>query len=168
MNEPSKAVGIDLLKTYYTQAYSLVRKASPCAIISIEGIYGPWDVMDTINEPNVIVESHFYDVFNGADFKSAQEEIYYIRSSRVSDIKSYQKAGRNLLIGEFSNAMGYGSPSPSEQKEFSLAQMQVFAGAKAGWFFWSLKINKPGTPHWDLRLSIANGWMPKKPNGQWY
>lgn len=168
MNEPGKGVGIELLKKYYELAYVVIRRSSPCAFLAMEGFSSPWDIMDTVNEPNTMVEAHFYDVFNGMGFDSAQEEVFYIKANRARDIKSYQKFHRPLLIGEFSNAMAFRGPAPSQQQEFSLAQMQVYGQAKAGWFFWSLKLNKPGDVHWNWRLSSARGWLPKRPNGNWY
>ncbi|CAI5971266.1 unnamed protein product [Closterium sp. NIES-64] len=168
MNEPSLDVPLPMLKTYYTQGYNIIRQYSPCAYVSIEGQYGPYDIMSTINEPNTFVESHFYDVFQSKNFASASEEIAWLQMQRTQDITSYQKFGRPLLIGEFSNAMKYTKPTAAEQQLFSLAQMQTYAQATAGWFFWSLKIKKSNTFHWDFKASTERGWLPKKPSGYWY
>ncbi|GJP70349.1 hypothetical protein CLOP_g1293 [Closterium sp. NIES-67] len=168
MNEPSLDVPLPMLKTYYTQAFNIIRRYSPCAYVSIEGQYSPFDVMSTINEPNTFVESHFYNVFQSTEFASASEEIAWTQSKWGGDITNYQKFGRPLLIGEFSNAMKYGSPTAAEQQQFSLTQMQTFGKAGAGWFFWSLKIKKSNTYHWDFKASTQRGWLPKRPSGQWY
>ncbi|GJP29241.1 hypothetical protein CLOM_g21249 [Closterium sp. NIES-68] len=169
MNEPSLSVPLDLLKSYYVNATAIIRRWNPCVYISMEGQTGPDDVQSLMaGEPNVILESHVYDVFSPGGYSSAQQEIYEMQTSRKERIAEHQQYGRMLLVGEFSNAMGYSPVTPDEQTAFSLAQMQTLGTAKAGWFFWSLKINKPNTKHWDFYQSQLQGWLPKRPNGHWY
>ncbi|CAI5458127.1 unnamed protein product [Closterium sp. Yama58-4] len=169
MNEPSLSIPLDLLQSYYVNATAILRRWNPCVFIAMEGRTGPDEVQALMaSEPNVILETHIYDVFNPDGYTSAQQEIYEMQTSRKDRIAEHQQYGRMLLVGEFSNAMGFSPVTPDEQAAFSLAQMQTLATAKAGWFFWSYKINKPNTRHWDFYQSRTAGWLPKRPNGHWY
>lgn len=47
-------------------------------------------------------------------------------------------------MGEFSNAMAAGNVETGPQTAFSTQQLQTFATAQAGWFFWSYKLDRTG------------------------
>ncbi|CAI5513396.1 unnamed protein product [Closterium sp. Naga37s-1] len=70
---------------------------------------------------------------------TAAQEVEYTRTTMPAKLRDYQQFGRPVLVGEFSNAMAH--PDDSYQAAFGKVQLQAFATAQAGWFFWSLKHN---------------------------
>ncbi|CAI5476128.1 unnamed protein product [Closterium sp. Yama58-4] len=177
LNEPvvggaNGYAGVDLedMRGYYSAAFNAIRARCLCCFVAMEGRVGSnfGDVMWHMNDAwhnNVILEQHIYDVFG--NFFSSQGvnfELDYAYTTRVNNIVSFQeKVGRQLLVGEFCNAMG-NPATPEQQANFSLAQMKAFSHAKAGWFFWSWKLNTTGTHHWQFVNSYERGWLPKKPD----
>ncbi|CAI5465592.1 unnamed protein product [Closterium sp. Yama58-4] len=211
LNEPvvggaNGYAGVDLedMRGYYSAAFNTIRARCLCCFVAMEGRVGSnfGDVMWHMNDAwhnNVLLEQHIYDVFgNFFSSKGVDWEIEYAHTTRKDNIIAFQqKVGRNLLVGEFCNAMG-NSATPEQQANFSLGQMKAFSYAKAGWFFWSWKLNTTvpsqvgftmhsvsclspfppvfvllippvaGTHHWQFVNSYDNGWLPKKPDGNWY
>ncbi|CAI7873961.1 unnamed protein product [Closterium sp. NIES-53] len=181
LNEPvvpgaNGYAGVDLedMRGYYSAAFNAIRARCLCCFVAMEGRVGSnfgdvmWHMSDAWHN-NVILEQHIYEVFG--NFFSSQGvnfELDYAYTTRVNNIVSFQeKVGRQLLVGEFCNAMG-NSATPEQQANFSLGQMKAFSLAKAGWFFWSWKLNTTGTHHWQFVNSYERGWLPKKPDGNWY
>lgn len=172
-----KGVDKNVLIDYYTKAYDVIRYYSPCAFVSMEGrVWSTtWEVhwvMWDIWHRNLMLETHIYDVFDTTTFAkmTPQQEVQYVRNNRPAQIKDLQQFGRALLVGEWSNAMAKFPPDSDLQtlKDFGRAQLEAFATSKVGWFFWSLKINSTGAPHWDWYKSTSNGWLPKKSDGNWW
>ncbi|CAI6008460.1 unnamed protein product [Closterium sp. NIES-65] len=116
--------------------------------MSMEGRIGSniwevhWHLYDNIHT-NVILESHLYNVFNpelvNNKKMTAAQEVEYTHTTMPAKLRDYQQFGRPVLVGEFSNAMAH--PDDSYQAAFGKAQLQAFATAQAGWFFWLLKHN---------------------------
>eukprot|EP00271_Cylindrocystis_brebissonii_P023032 TRINITY_DN9213_c0_g2_i1.p1 TRINITY_DN9213_c0_g2~~TRINITY_DN9213_c0_g2_i1.p1 ORF type:complete len:704 (-),score=48.07 TRINITY_DN9213_c0_g2_i1:998-3109(-) len=174
MNEPKYTVRITTLQDWYVDAYNLIRSYSPCLYISMQSRIGSniFDVYWLMNDnlhTNLILEVHVYDLFGSVSVKTAAEEIAYVKTQRLKEIASMQAvAPRTVLIGEFCNAMAT-SPTPSEQLAWSLAQMQTFATAVNGWFFWSLNLETDGYDNWKWFKSRQNGLLPKNPaTNRWY
>ncbi|CAI5953690.1 unnamed protein product [Closterium sp. NIES-64] len=184
VNEPAapwaygvqSGVSLPLLKKYYSAGYKALRKGAKCAFMSMEGRIGSniwevhWHLYDNIHT-NVILESHLYNVFNpelvNNKKMTAAQEVEYTRTTMPAKLRDYQQFGRPVLVGEFSNAMAH--PDDSYQAAFSKAQLQAFATAQAGWFFWSLKHNiSLGYEHWSFVKSREKGWLPQKSPGVWW
>ncbi|CAI7914775.1 unnamed protein product [Closterium sp. NIES-54] len=184
VNEPAapwaygvqSGVSLPLLKKYYSAGYKALRKGAKCAFMSMEGRIGSniwevhWHLYDNIHT-NVILESHLYNVFNPELVNNKQmtaaQEVEYTRTTMPAKLRDYQQFGRPVLVGEFSNAMAH--PDDSYQAAFGKAQLQAFANAQAGWFFWSLKHNiSLGYEHWSFAKSRAKGWLPQKSPGVWW
>ncbi|CAI5962680.1 unnamed protein product [Closterium sp. NIES-65] len=154
LNEPvvpgaNGYAGVDLedMRGYYSAAFNAIRARCLCCFVAMEGRVGSnfgdvmWHMSDAWHN-NMILEQHIYEVFG--NFFSSQGvnfELDYAYTTRVNNIVSFQeKVGRQLLVGEFCNAMG-NPATPEQQANFSLGQMKAFSHAKAGWFFWSWKLN---------------------------
>ncbi|GJP53850.1 hypothetical protein CLOM_g12975 [Closterium sp. NIES-68] len=184
VNEPAapwvygiqSGVTLPFLKRYYTAGYAALRKGAKCAFMSMEGRIGSniwemhWHLYDNVHT-NVILESHFYNVFNpelvNNKGMTAAQEVQYTSTTMPAKIKDYQQFGRPLLVGEFSNAMAH--PDDNYQAAFGKAQLQAFGTAQAGWFFWSLKHNiSLGWEHWSFVKSREKGWLPQKSAGVWW
>ncbi|CAI7880230.1 unnamed protein product [Closterium sp. NIES-53] len=89
----------------------------------------------------------------------------------LSPYKLYMNLGKGFTTPTAESmkvTSDYAKPTAAEQQLFSQAQMQTYGQATAGWFFWSLKIKKSNTFHWDFKASTERGWLPKKPSGYWY
>ncbi|CAI5476131.1 unnamed protein product [Closterium sp. Yama58-4] len=178
LNEPvvpgaNGYAGVDLedMRGYYSAGFNAIRARCLCCFVAMEGRVGSnfGDVMWHMRHNNVILEQHIYEVFgNFFSSKGVEWEIEYAHTTRKDNIIAFQqKVGRQLLVGEFCNAMG-NPATPEQQANFSLGQMKAFSYAKAGWFFWSWKLNNTGTHHWQFVNSYDRGWLPKKPDGNWY
>ncbi|CAI5531407.1 unnamed protein product [Closterium sp. Naga37s-1] len=175
LNEPvvpgaNGYAGVDLedMRGYYSAGFNAIRARCLCCFVAMEGRVGSnfgdvmWHMSDAWHN-NVLLEQHIYEVFgNFFSSKGVDWEIEYAHTTRKDNIIAFQqKVGRNLLVGEFCNAMG-NSATSEQQANFSLGQMKAFSHAKAGWFFWSWKLNTTGTCFLRLLLGQMKAFSHAK------
>lgn len=185
LNEPvfvsETITPLTTLQNYYSQAYDAVRAVAPCAYMSMMWRMGSnpwhdvmWEMLDDYHT-NTMLESHNYDAFSHDQWATPADEIADMAQNQVQNLKDLQYyttqggVNRPLMIGEWCNSMGAGGATSNDVTNFALAQMQSYASAQGGWFFWSLKMeNDTGDPQWQWYSSAANGWLPQKPGGGWW
>eukprot|EP00850_Spirogloea_muscicola_P006073 SM000028S10167 [mRNA] locus=s28:769389:773247:- [translate_table: standard] len=176
LNEPlGDYIPMSILQDYYTKAYDIVRSYSPCAYVSFSPLTdspdSAFDDFMTVRQGynNVIFDAHVYHVFDGTfTNKSAAYNIDYTRTTSVDYLKGLEKGGHLVMVGEWSLAM-YGDAQATSQDtaDFGTAQLETYGGTSAGWFFWSLKVNRWGYNEWNFQKSDSYGWLQQKPGGGW-
>eukprot|EP00850_Spirogloea_muscicola_P011959 SM000076S21780 [mRNA] locus=s76:278637:282461:+ [translate_table: standard] len=162
LNEPlGDYIPMSILQDYYTKAYDIVRSYSPCAYVSFSPLTdspdSAFDDFMTVRQGynNVIFDAHVYHVFDGTfTNKSAAYNIDYTRTTSVDYLKGLEKGGHLVMVGEWSLAM-YGDAQATSQDTaaFGTAQLETYGGTSAGWFFWSLKVNRWGYNEWNFQKS---------------
>lgn len=87
---------------------------------------------------------------------------------------SFLQGNRLVMLGEWS----LGLPPPGTNKNpiiteedyeaFGKAQLDIYGRlAKAGWAFWSYKIEDEVNTAWNFRDSRSRGWLPFEEVDQW-
>jgi len=174
MNEAAPwaiAGGLDTVKSYYLQAYPVVRQHLPASkyIVMIEEAFSPFDWVDFMKSSeyeNVVLDVHLYQCFDG----SWREASYDKHLNVTCQVHQNMVASQTLptVVGEWSVAFKVESnfanaePYPNAEeitfmRDFAVAQMQVFGSH----FFWNFKCES--APMWDYALGMKGGWLSHVP-----
>jgi len=170
LNEPRWDVPLDIIKSYYQEAYRRVRKhlGKEKAVV-IHDAFRPFEWADFMRDPeyaNVLLDTHLYQCYTDEDRKRdihAQVEIAGLERKRQLDRMQQQLPG---IVGEWSCALD--PQSLRGAKGFSLdAAMRAYGSAQLisyettrGWFYWTYKIADGGA--WSFRDCVQRGWMPDR------
>ncbi|KAK9165779.1 hypothetical protein Scep_000970 [Stephania cephalantha] len=110
LNEPSAAdVPLDLLISFYSKGYQIVRNYSSSAYVIICQRIGKADPMELVQEnigaANLVVDLHYYNLFDSFFFNlSSLDNIQFIYKSRQNQLESLNRAnGPLIFIGEWVN-----------------------------------------------------------------
>ncbi|CAI7826483.1 unnamed protein product [Closterium sp. NIES-53] len=159
------------LKQYMLDAYSIIRKYSPCAFVGISPLLGQPPATDmagfmtnALDHNNVMIDVHYYNVFD-LDINtnpSFQAHIDYVRNQRATELKALSEGDRTVLVGEWSLALPeFVGAKEGDYGVYSQTQLEVYNNASAGWFFWSFKVDKDshGVPNWAMITAQNKGWL---------
>jgi glucan 1,3-beta-glucosidase len=174
MNEAAPwaiAGGLSTVKSYYLQAYPVVRRHLPASkyIVMIEEAFSPYDWIGFMNSSeyeNVVLDVHLYQCFDW----QLQQASYDTHLNVTCQIHQNMVAVQSLptVVGEWSvafkveSAFANTEPYPntgeiSFMREFALTQIQVFGSH----FFWNFKCES--APMWDYALGLQGGWLVHLP-----
>ncbi|XP_019055377.1 PREDICTED: glucan 1,3-beta-glucosidase A-like [Nelumbo nucifera] len=110
LNEPSAStVPLDLLVSYYSKDYQIVRKYSSTAYVIIcqrIGNADPFELYQTnISFSHIVVDLHYYNLFDTFFVNmSAVDNIQFIYKSRQAQLQALDSANGSLVfIGEWVN-----------------------------------------------------------------
>ncbi|KAF9610814.1 hypothetical protein IFM89_025055 [Coptis chinensis] len=163
LNEPSDSeVPLNVLVSYYSKGYQIVRKYSSTAYVIICQRIGNADPMElfqaNIGSSNIVVDLHYYNLFDNFFVNlSVIENIEYIYKRRQSQLQSLNRAnGPLLFIGEWVNEMSLTNASQFDYQDFGRSQLEVYSEASFGWAYWTLKNDRK---HWDFEWNIQNGYL---------
>ncbi|CAL1377602.1 unnamed protein product [Linum trigynum] len=163
LNEPSAAsVPLDLLVSYYSQGYQIVRKQSPSAYVIVCQRIGNADPLElyqaNIGSHNLVVDLHYYNLFDVFFVNmSASDNIEFIFKSRETQLAALNGAnGPLVFIGEWVNEWNVTSGSQAEYQNFGKAQLEVYNAASFGWAYWTLKNDRK---HWDFEWNVRNNYL---------
>ncbi len=171
VNEPRKEVPMEILQSYYLDAYQLVRKhISPeqGAVVFHDG-FRPMDwgnFMIEAEYQNVILDTHMYQCFGDEDKKrDIQGQVEFAVVQRKQQLNKMREKHR-CIVGEWS----CGLPPHTMRGLSGLAQdtaMRAYASAELlsyetseGWYFWTYRTESGGG--WNFRNCVERGWMPGK------
>ncbi|XP_009410130.2 probable glucan 1,3-beta-glucosidase A isoform X1 [Musa acuminata AAA Group] len=174
LNEPSAAaVPLDVLVSYYTRGYHIVRNYSSTVYVIVCQRIGNADPMElyqaNIGVSNIVVDLHYYNLFDPYfSNMDATENIQYIYDKRVPQLQALNSANGPLVyVGEWVNEWNVTNASQSQYQMFGMAQLDAFDDASFGWSYWTLKNDRM---HWDFEWNIKNHYLLfgsssiKKPN----
>jgi glucan 1,3-beta-glucosidase len=170
LNEPSNQIQVEILKNFYLEAYSEIRKyAWPKVAIVFHDSFRAMAWQNFMKGPdysNVIIDTHLYQLFNEDDSKRTAPEQIVFALSRKTALEQMQQEELPTFVGEWSLAL----PDNSTE-ELSSFQSDLLTGAYAdtqllcfentrGWFFWSYKLESNSA--WNFRYCVEQGWLPER------
>jgi len=170
LNEPSTQIPIDVLKDFYQNAYSEIRKyTAPEVTIAFHDSFRATAWQNFMKGPgysNVIMDTHLYQSFGREDLeRNAQEQLIFALN-RKQTLEWMQHEELPTFVGEWSLAL----PGQSTQNLSSFqadlvngaygdAQLLCFENTR-GWFFWSYKLES--NSEWNFKYCIERGWLPER------
>jgi glucan 1,3-beta-glucosidase len=171
VNEPSKEIPLDILKSYYQDGCQLVRKhlGKERAAVVIHDAFRPFEWQDFRPEPdngNIILDTHLYQCFSDQDRqRDFQAQIEVAAVERKQQLDRMQKQFP-CMVGEWSLALppkslpGLDSPGrDASMRAFGAAQLASYETTR-GWFFWTYRTEAGGG--WSFRNCVNRGWLPEK------
>ncbi|KAF6166822.1 hypothetical protein GIB67_005698 [Kingdonia uniflora] len=171
LNEPSVSeVPLDLLVSYYSKGYQIVRNYSATAYVIICQRIGNADPLELyqayIGFTNVVVDLHYYNLFDTFFVNlTAIENIEFIYKNRQTQLQDCNSTnGPLVFIGEWVNEWNMINSSQINYQDFGRTQLEVYNAASFGWAYWTLKNDRS---HWDFEWNIRNNYLqlgdsPKK------
>ncbi|XP_020255811.1 probable glucan 1,3-beta-glucosidase A isoform X2 [Asparagus officinalis] len=163
LNEPSAgAVPVDVLISYYTKGYQIVRSHSSTAYVIICQRIGNADPLElyqaNIGDSNVVVDLHYYNLFDPFfSNTSVTDNIEYLHKSREPQLQALNSAnGPLIFIGEWVNEWSVVNASKMQYQMFGRAQLEVYNAASFGWAYWTLKNDEK---HWDFEWNLQNNYL---------
>ncbi|XP_010272968.1 PREDICTED: probable glucan 1,3-beta-glucosidase A [Nelumbo nucifera] len=163
LNEPSAStVPLDVLVSYYSKGYQIVRNYSSTAYVIICQRIGNADPFElyqaNIGSSNIVVDLHYYNLFDTFfSNMSAMDNIQFIYKSRKTQLQELDSAnGLLVFVGEWVNEWNVASGSQLAYQEFGRAQLEVYNAASFGWAYWTLKNDRK---HWDFEWNIRNKYL---------
>ncbi len=174
LNEPRWDVPLDFLKTFYREAYSIVRSDLPAdrAAVVIHDSFRPSEWQGFMQAPefaNVLLDTHPYQCYTDDDrARSLREQVRFALLEREKLVDGLQKQ-LPCIVGEWSCAL----PPESLQGRQGFALDVAMRGygdaqlinyeATRGWFFWTYKTEGGGA--WSFRDCVRHGWLPDSYRG---
>jgi len=174
LNEPHISIDIDLLKSFYEEAYRIIRKVCGEKIaVVISDSFRPLEFKNFLPYPkftNVFLDSHFYQCFSD-EFKKIKLRAFLRRGKREwgSTINKLQKH-LPIISGEWSLALNcedfneklsennYCEKSVLKNYDnYKEMQCKVF-DKSAGWFFWTYKTEDTTDWAWNFRKLVESGF----------
>lgn len=168
LNEPSPKIPIAILKEFYQNAYSEIRRHTGVEVaVVFHDSFRAMAWQDFMKEPqfsNVIIDTHLYQSFGHDDAeRNAQEQLIFALN-RKETLEQMQRDELPTFVGEWSLALPYRSTrnlSSFQEKlvtsAYADAQLLCFENTR-GWFFWSYKMQSEGV--WNFRYCVERGWLP--------
>ncbi|HTY85929.1 MAG TPA: glycoside hydrolase family 5 protein [Candidatus Acidoferrum sp.] len=174
VNEPSKEVPLDILKSYYQAGCQCIRRhlgQDQAAVIIHDG-FRPFEWDHFLAKPgdgNVVLDTHLYQCFSDQDHRrdiNAQIEVAAVERKEQLDKMQKQLP---CIVGEWSLGL---PPKALEGLDpvGREASMRAFGGAQLvsyertrGWFFWTYRTEEGGG--WSFRDCVNRGWLPGKFGG---
>ena len=170
LNEPSTQIPIEILKDFYQNAYSEIRKyTAPGVTIAFHDSFRATAWQNFMKGPeysNVIMDTHLYQSFTQDDSeRNAQEQLIFALN-RKKTLEWMQHEELPTFVGEWSLAL----PGQSTQNLSSFqadlvngaygdAQLLCYENTR-GWFFWSYKLES--NSEWNFRYCVERGWLPER------
>lgn len=169
LNEPGPEISIEILKNFYQDAYSRIRKYAGTEVaILFHDSFRAMSWKNFMKEPeykNVFIDTHLYQSFGEADReRNAQEQIVFALN-RKNILEEMQREELPTFVGEWSLALpGHSlrglSPFQNSLVTGAYADAQLLSFEhSSGWFFWSYKLESDS--QWNFRYCIQRGWLPE-------
>ncbi|KAF9520403.1 glycoside hydrolase family 5 protein, partial [Hydnum rufescens UP504] len=171
MNEPANN---DKLQAWYESTIEEVRRASapPDFPLYVGDAWdGNWYSQWTGKRPDFIVmDHHLYRCFTPGDAQlTGDQHAAIMRDRTKQDLSELsRKAGGNVIVGEWSGALGpssLGGGNAGEQdrqrRVFVRAQMDAYEATCAGSFWWTYKKGHGWDAGWCARDAVLADIIPK-------
>ncbi len=168
LNEPSDQIPIEILKDFYQDAYSRIRKhvGPEVAIIFHDSFRAmAWkNFMKGAGYANVLIDTHLYQTFNDEDRERTAQEQVVVALNRKGILDRMQREELPTFVGEWSLALPNHSlrnlsPFQGDLVNGAYADAQLLSfESTSGWFFWSYKLESDS--EWNFRYCVERGWLP--------
>jgi glucan 1,3-beta-glucosidase len=171
VNEPAPWLvsgGINTIRSYYIQAYPLVRKYLSAAkywVVIQQAFQTDWqNFMPSPTYQNVYLDMHIYHAFSPIPPNWTQTE--QITATCTGDKNSVTSQTLPSFTGEWSlgTINGYSNNGLAQfYNRWGLAQMHAYESKPGnGWFFWNFKTES--STEWNYLLAVQNKWFPTLPS----
>jgi glucan 1,3-beta-glucosidase len=168
LNEPRNTIPIEILKTFYQDAYPRIRKyaGTNVAVVFHDSFRAmAWkDFMKPPDYTNVLIDTHLYQSFSDEDRRRTAQEQIIFALNRKKTLDQMQQEELPTFVGEWSlslpnRSMGGLSAFQSDlvKRAYADAQLLSFEGTR-GWFFWSYKLEQ--NSEWNFRYCVERDWLP--------
>jgi glucan 1,3-beta-glucosidase len=169
LNEPRNSIPIEILKTFYQDAYPRIRKyAGPNVAVVFHDSFRAmaWEnFMKPPDYSNVLIDTHLYQSFTDEDRqRTAQEQIVFALN-RGKMLNQMQQEELPTFVGEWSLSLPNHSmrdlsafQNDLVRRAYADAQLLSYEGTR-GWFFWSYKLEENST--WNFRYCVERDWLPQ-------
>ena len=171
LNEPRREVPLEIIKSYYQDAYQRVRKHIPPERTSvvIHDAFRPLQWAHFMQPPryaNVVLDTHLYQCFTEEDRRrDMRGQIELAGDGRRKRLAEMQQQ-LPCIVAEWScalppqSAQGLtGAALDTQMRAFGDAQLSSYDTTR-GWFFWTCKTER--SPGWSYRECVKRGWLPEK------
>ena len=171
LNEPRWDVPLDIIKSFYIEAYHRLREhvSKEKGAIVMHNAFRQLEWADFMRGPeyaNVVLDTHLYQCFTDDDRKrNLHQQVEFALLERQKQLNAIQKQ-LPCIVGEWSCALppqSLGARSglalDVAMRAYGDAQLINF-DATRGWFFWTYKTEGGGA--WSFRDCVQRGWMPDK------
>ncbi|KAI0667210.1 glycoside hydrolase [Trametes maxima] len=178
LNEPQPGSENETFKTWYREAFSVIRAIDPNLPLYISDSWQTDDYAGFIKAsgtPFIALDHHLYRCFTEDDIATpAAEHARRLRNGDDNTPQMFARvagqlegAGGALVVGEWSAALNPGSlhgasDERQEKRHFVEAQLQLYEQHCAGWFFWTYKKEHPGDTGWSFREAVDAGVFPSE------
>jgi glucan 1,3-beta-glucosidase len=169
LNEPRNLIPIEILKSFYREAYSRIRKyAGPEIAIVFHDSFRAMAWKNFMKEPeyaNVLIDTHLYQVFGDEDRRRTVQEQIVFALNRKNILDQMQREELPTFVGEWSLALPNRplwdlSSFQGDLVNGAYADAQLLSfESTSGWFFWSYKLESNST--WNFRYCVERGWLPE-------
>ena len=170
LNEPHWDIPIAILKEFYENAYSEIRRHTGVEVaVVFHDSFRAMAWQDFMKQPkytNVIIDTHLYQSFGHEDAERTAQEQLIFALNRKATLEQMEREELPTFVGEWSLALPY--PSTRDLSSFqdelvtsayADAQLLCFENTR-GWFFWSYKMEAEGA--WNFRYCVQRGWLPER------
>lgn len=172
LNEPGWSVDLNLIQSYYRDAYAAIRRHDADVWIGFHDgfrgyLYDQWrSFFDTGDFHNVFFDVHLYQTF-GDQWATydIHDHIAHVLDEQAANIVRYEDIVP-VIVGEWSLGLqmnvyeGFDSTSQDRIRiAYANAQLQVYENA-FGWFFWSYRIDRSAYREWDFKRLVEDGILP--------
>jgi glucan 1,3-beta-glucosidase len=171
LNEPRWDVPLDIIKSFYQDAYHRVREQIGKAkgAVVIHDAFRPRDWANFMREPEyseVYLDTHPYQCFTDDDRKrDLHGQIEFALNGRKKLLEDIRRQ-LPCIVGEWSCALPpeslkglSGLALDTAMRAYGDAQLINF-DATRGWFFWTYKTEGGGA--WSFRDCVKRGWLPER------
>lgn len=167
LNEPSPALPKRALKSFYTQAYTIVRQeCRPDTWVVVSDGFRPrrWHlVLHRFLYRQAYLDTHQYFVFSARDKAASAAQLMRRLRRSVRFKLAWMRWYHPVVVGEWSAALDAGSladldeaQAQAARRAFCRAQLRVY-GRMDAWFYWSYKTESGGA--WSFRHCQRLGWF---------
>lgn len=175
LNNGKPAIPVDILKKYYTDAYSLIRKVDVKGWVVFDTPYGPYPAADPMNWWQFMTEKeylrtmndyHYYQLYTSAQVgETMDEHVNELADLAAQFIAIGQK--RPMMVGEWSFALpdfAYKGMTDTQHKAarevWAVAQLKVYEHWTASYFY-NYKSDVEDE-NWSFTTVIREDGWPRK------
>jgi glucan 1,3-beta-glucosidase len=168
LNEPRNSIPIEILQTFYQDAYPRIRKhVDPNVAVVFHDSFRAMAWENFMQQPdysNVLLDTHLYQSFSDEDRQRTLQEQIIFALDRKKTLDQMQQKELPTFVGEWSLSLPnrYARDFSPFQRDlvkraYADAQLLSFEGTR-GWFFWSYKLEQ--NSEWNFRYCVERGWLP--------
>lgn len=167
LNEPRWDVPIDILKTFYQDAYKRIRPHLPARVaVVVHDGFRPFEWKNFMQEPqysNVLLDTHIYQAYTDADRKRTAQQHITEALNRKNQL--------DAMSGQLWTTVGEWSLGTPNEVWRGLSRFEIETGKRAygdaqllsyeatkGWFYWSYKLENDSD--WNFRTCVERGYLP--------